>query len=102
VRLFERESRLRAAAERAVNLWGAEKQLRQMSEECGELVAAINQHERGRITEDELASEIADVLITAAQARYIIGQKVDAHVLAKLERLEGLIAQGMNSRGGAR
>jgi NTP pyrophosphatase (non-canonical NTP hydrolase) len=85
--------RMDAAAARAVHLWGAHKQLRQLTEECGELVAAVNQYERGRITAEHLASEIADVLICLVQARRILGgAKVDAQLEAKLERLEVRIA----------
>ena len=83
------EGRLSAAITNAVYLWGDNKQLRQLTEECGELVAAVNQYERGRITADQLASEVADVLICLEQARYILGSvKVDAQLVAKLERLE--------------
>ena len=55
--------RMEAVTISAVRLWGAQRQFRQLTEECGELIAAVNQYERGRITADQLASEIADVLI---------------------------------------
>jgi len=96
----EREQRVQRAAERAVQLWGVERQLRQLTEECGELVAAINQFARERITEDELAHEVADVWITVAQARHVLGQRVDAAIAAKLARLEQRIAAEIESRGG--
>jgi NTP pyrophosphatase (non-canonical NTP hydrolase) len=86
--LFVAEERMDAVTADAVRLWGAPKQLRQLTEECGELIAAVNRYERGRITEAELASEIADVIIMAGQARRIIGSKVDVLVEAKLRRLE--------------
>jgi NTP pyrophosphatase (non-canonical NTP hydrolase) len=100
MRASQQQARLRTAAERAVTLWGREKQLRQLTEECGELIAAVNQHERGRITDDELAAEVADVLICIAQARYVIGQSVDAQVSDKLARLEQRIGEAIEERGG--
>jgi NTP pyrophosphatase (non-canonical NTP hydrolase) len=96
----EREQRVQRAAERAVMLWGVERQLGQLTEECGELVAAINQHARGRVTECDLAEEVADVWICLAQARHVLGQRVDAAIAAKLGRLEGLIAEEIEARGG--
>jgi NTP pyrophosphatase (non-canonical NTP hydrolase) len=85
---YSAEQRVNDAAEKAVRLWGREAQLRQLQEECCELGAAVNQFFRGRLTEEELAAEIADVLITVGQARRILGRTVDLIVLEKLERLE--------------
>lgn len=79
-------------------MWGAQSQLRQLTEECGELIAAVNQYERGRLTVDELASEVADVLIMAAQARDILGQAVDAQLAFKLDRLQGRIVHELEER----
>jgi NTP pyrophosphatase (non-canonical NTP hydrolase) len=99
-RQHERELRVQRAAERAVLLWGVEKQLRQLTEECGELVAAINQHARERITEEELAYEVADVWLCVAQARHVLGQRVDVAIASKLARLEQRIATEIEERGG--
>ena len=85
--------RINAAASKAVRVWGEHKQLRQLTEECGELVAAVNQYERGRITAEQLASEVADVRIMVAQASAIIGAAlVEAQLDAKLDRLEVRLA----------
>jgi NTP pyrophosphatase (non-canonical NTP hydrolase) len=99
-RQHEREQRVQRAAERAVLLWGVERQLRQLTEECGELVAAINQHARERITEEELAYEVADVWLCVAQARHVLGQRVDVAIANKLARLEQRIASEIEERGG--
>jgi NTP pyrophosphatase (non-canonical NTP hydrolase) len=82
------QERIRAAAQAAVRLWGEQHQLRMLTEECGELIAAVNQHERGRIGDEALASECADVLIMLAQARHILGKKFDVQLEVKLTRLE--------------
>lgn len=47
----------------AIELYGQDTQRIQTAEEVGELLTAISQYRRGRITKDELTVEIADVLI---------------------------------------
>lgn len=84
--------RLYVAAKSAVAQWGETAQLRQLTEECGELIAAVNQLERGRITDGDLASEVADVFIMLAQARHILGKKFEAQLDVKLARLEERLA----------
>lgn len=72
----------------AVHEWGNATQLLMAMEECGELVAAINQFLRGRKDKQQLAEEIADVEIMCAQLRYMIGDKfVDKEKHKKLRRL---------------
>lgn len=79
-----------ALYQRAINRWGNASQLRMLlQEECGELVAAVNQHDRGRLSDAMVAGEVADVLIMAAQARLILGEElVDRIMRMKLRRLE--------------
>lgn len=86
------EGRLQTVAASAVRRWGEQRQLRLLTEECGECIAKVNQRERDRATDDQLAAEVADVIITAVQARYILGPSVDAWIARKLDRLEMLIA----------
>lgn len=77
--------------------WGSESQMRMCQEECGELVAAINQFFRGRIGVLELAEEVADVRIMAEQMELCIGLLnvpevcVADLVEKKLERLRKLL-----------
>lgn len=47
----------------AIDLYGKDAQLIQAAEEVGELLTALSQYRRGRITKDELTVEIADVMI---------------------------------------
>lgn len=92
--------RLARACERAVELWGAEKQWRMVQEECGELIAEVNRFDRGRAVVAELAEEVADVTIVAAQARSMLGAAVvDAAIIRKLERLEKRIEEAEAKRG---
>ena len=84
----------RAIYQEAISRWGAESQLRMAQEECGELVAAINRFDRGRCGPEAVAEEIADVMITAAQAALIVGEGLVAKKKAeKLERLRGRLAE---------
>lgn len=70
--------------------WGYKCQMGMVIEECAELIAAIQQYDRGRITEEQVAEEIADVMITTAQARLIVSPEiVDGFVKSKIERLRG-------------
>ncbi len=72
----------------AVQKWGPATEWRQLQEECGELIAAINRFDRSRCTEAELAEEVADVEIMIEQARVMLsGDLVDAAKHVKLERL---------------
>lgn len=52
----------------AFEKYGKEKQMRQLQEECAELIAAINHHFRGRDNNlDETIEEIADVTLMLSQ-----------------------------------
>jgi NTP pyrophosphatase (non-canonical NTP hydrolase) len=84
---------------RAIHLWGPASQLRQLQEECGELIAEINRLVRGRSSLETLASEIADVEIMLEQARLIIDDKiVDEMKKRKLDRLVKRIEESERSR----
>lgn len=75
--------------QRAIDTWGQEQQLRQLQEECGEVIAATNRYLRGTGSVDSLAEEIADVEIMCEQARLIVGSERVAHFRRlKLARLE--------------
>lgn len=75
--------------ERTVAHYGAHAQIEKVIEECGELVVAIQHHRLGRITDEDLALEMADVEITLRSARLVIGPDLyDAAVASKLRRLE--------------
>jgi NTP pyrophosphatase (non-canonical NTP hydrolase) len=83
---------------RAVEMYGIANQLRVLQEECGELVAAINQHSRGRISLSELASEVADVVITIGYGRLACGPDiVDRFIDEKLGRLRTKVEEAYPS-----
>lgn len=76
----------------AVNCYGLEAQLNQLTEECGELIAAVNHFRRGRVCgRIELVEEMADVYIMLEQI--IIGLDCSAEVTGlisgKISKLNG-------------
>lgn len=82
---------------RARALYGDENQLEMVTEECGELVVALQHRKRSdrpnaRV---DLLEELADAIIMTEQARLILGaDEVDAAVAAKLERLRENVEKG--------
>ena len=62
-----------AICRRALHHWGEAAQTTMVMEECGELIAAISQHMRGRVDERRLAEEIADVRICLRQLSIMVG-----------------------------
>ena len=82
---------------RALNHYGANNQLDQAIEECGELVVAIRHYKRGRIGLAELADEVADVKIMMEQMSEFIGHHiVAAAVEKKISRLERNLNDNFN------
>lgn len=83
--------------QRALNLWGYEAQLNMAVEELGELIVKLVKLRRltNGSTEDDIASEIADVEIMMAQLRLMIGNElVEKAKRKKLERLEERVKYG--------
>lgn len=69
-------------AEKAVEVFGAERQKLVAIGEMGELMTAISDHERGRKTVQDIADEIADVEQVLEELKIIYGIKRDV-LLAK-------------------
>jgi NTP pyrophosphatase (non-canonical NTP hydrolase) len=73
----------------ALDTWGYDAQLGMANEELAELITAINQWKRGRITKEQLASEVADSFIMVTQMAIMVGEElVQDHVLFKVNRLK--------------
>lgn len=64
----------RVAAE-AVSRWGVEPQLRQVQEECAELIAAINRDARRPGARANLLEEAGQAFLMLLQVREIVGHK---------------------------
>jgi len=75
-----------AVFQRAIATYGNEHQLGMAQEEMGELLAALNQHKRGRNV--NVCGEIADVLVMMGQLALMFGpDEVLAEYTAKVARL---------------
>jgi NTP pyrophosphatase (non-canonical NTP hydrolase) len=77
----------------ALRLWGHTAQIDMMIEECGELIVALQHFKRGRATNIEVASEIADVTLMLDQAalmfdRVLVGEQITEKVKRLFVRLE--------------
>lgn len=79
----------RAVLDKAMQTWGFGGNFGMLVEECGELLAAMNQLCRGRVDEDAVITELADVsLVVDAFASYFGYDKFTAERQRKLERLQ--------------
>ncbi len=76
----------------AVEKWGREAQLNQLTEECAELIQGVNLLRRGRIHIIEFLEEVADVEIMIGQVRVMFDEKLlEEEKRKKLERLAKLV-----------
>ena len=58
---------------KAIDTWGVESQRNMAFEELGELITALAQDRRGRVTKEEIITELADVTIMCEQLATILG-----------------------------
>lgn len=73
----------------AIQTFGIESQIDMLHEEVGELLSALNKYRRGRVSADEVITEIADVEIMCGQMAMIFGpDEVEAEKERKLIRLQ--------------
>ena len=57
----------------ALEKCGAESQIGMLTEECGELLSAVNKFNRSRCSRDDVLTELADVSIMVEQLSLIYG-----------------------------
>ena len=77
----------------ALETMGTETQFNKCAEECGELIAVLNQWREGRATDAQSAEEVADARLMNDQMRLFFGpQLVDTISYQKLLRLKERIA----------
>ena len=73
----------------AINKWGELPQVTMVYEETGELISALAKYQRGRVIDDDVITELADVSIMVEQIATMLGyEKYEAEKQRKLERLE--------------
>jgi len=76
--------------ETAISKWGIEAQVFMVMEETGEMLNALAKANRGRVTSEEIITELADVSIMMEQmASYFGWDEFTKEKQRKLERLGG-------------
>ena len=77
---------------------GQERQLDQLTEECAELIVAVNHFRRGRITAEQMQDEMADVLLMLmACSEY--GGSLEAATEAKLLKVKAWVESDEEDHG---
>lgn len=90
--MIEITGRLLAVCQRAVREREDMKQLLQTTGECGELIAAIADYERGRVPRSKVTKEMADVLVLVVQYSLREGYATMRDALnLSLDRLEEVL-----------
>ena len=59
--------------QKAIDVWGIEAQRNMAFEELGELNTALARDRRGRVTKEEILTELADVTIMCEQLALFLG-----------------------------
>ncbi len=84
---MEKDERLKLY-DKAIETWGIQAQTDMAFEECGELIAALAKDKRGRVSKEELLTELADVTIMCEQLATILGfEDYEKEMDRKLVRL---------------
>lgn len=84
---MEKDERLKLY-DKAIKTWGIQAQTDMAFEECGELIAALAKDKRGRVSKEELLTELADVTIMCEQLATILGfEDYEKEMDRKLVRL---------------
>lgn len=74
---------------RALFTYGFEAQATMVSEECSELINALCKYRRGRVSDSDVITEVADVMIMCEQMAFYFGkERVRAEKERKLQRLK--------------
>lgn len=74
---------------RAIAHYGTQNQKEMCIEECAELIDALQKEKRGRVTDADVITEIADVYIMSIQLAWIYGyQQFEEEVERKIQRLK--------------
>ena len=72
--------------------WGKEAQYDQAVEECAELIAALKHFRRGKVDQQAVIDELADVTLMLGQLTWMFGSAaVEKSVQKKLEKLNKLL-----------
>jgi len=77
---------------KTIQKWGERAQFDQAVEECAELIATLKHFARGKVSEDIVVDELADVYLMIGQLTYMFGEeKLSAAVEKKIDKLHKLL-----------
>ncbi|MCK5825751.1 MAG: antitoxin [Desulfuromusa sp.] len=75
-----------------LNKWGEDAQYDQMVEECAELITALKHFRRGKVDQQTVIDELADVTLMLGQLTWMFGtEAVEESVQKKLKKLNKLL-----------
>jgi NTP pyrophosphatase (non-canonical NTP hydrolase) len=78
----------------ALKTWGKDAQYDQAVEECAELITALKHYRRGRVSQEAIIAELADVALMVGQLSYMFGEEeVEQAIEAKVEKLRKLLEE---------
>jgi len=78
----------------ALAKWGEDAQLDQAVEECAELIATLKHFRRGKVDQQAVIDELADVYLMVGQLTYMFGESaVMAAIEQKLAKVGRLMAE---------
>ena len=78
--------------QKTIKKWGKEAQYDQMTEECAELIVALQHFRRGKIDQNAVIDEIADVTLMLGQLTWMFGaERVEESVQKKIKKLNNLL-----------
>lgn len=78
--------------QKTISRWGEDAQYDQMVEECAELIAALKHFRRGKVNQQVVIDELADVTLMLGQLTWMFGaEQVEAAVQQKLQKLDKLL-----------
>lgn len=75
-----------------IDKWGKEAQFDQMTEECAELIVSLQHFRRGKIDQQAVIDEIADVTLMLGQLTWMFGsERIETAVQKKQKKLDKLL-----------
>ncbi len=75
-----------------INKWGEDAQYDQAVEECAELIIALKHFRRGKVGQQAVIDELADVTLMLGQLGWMIGPElIEEAVHKKLNKLNKLL-----------
>lgn len=79
---------------KTIDKWGEASQYDQMIEECAELIATLQHFARGKVEQDVVVDELADVFLMVGQLTYMFGEdNLQAAVENKVDKLKLLLEE---------